>query len=263
VRLNQLGADNSFATDHPKNELRFGKGGVDDAEDAEVILHEYGHAIHFSQKFSSTSEEAGAISEGFGDYWALAVGDVVSKALGIPAREPLPCVRARRQQRQVAQRGEDDSREHMRKLVSAVAYYVLSTLMPPLILIGDVGWVGKTIATGRSGVSGTAQGPLAARFSEDNFGTRPDEAADRLIRALPGVPTLGLRLAAGPVLLAHPLPSGHYRAIVYARTMVTVCADKLAPFSRKPGSVGLAFDTHDDQAPGWQLGQAFEAVISV
>jgi zinc metalloprotease ZmpB len=50
VRLNQLGADNSFATDHPKNELRFGKGGVDDAEDAEVILHEYGHAIHFSQK---------------------------------------------------------------------------------------------------------------------------------------------------------------------------------------------------------------------
>ena len=31
------------------DELRFGKGGVDDAEDAEVILHEYGHAIHDSQ----------------------------------------------------------------------------------------------------------------------------------------------------------------------------------------------------------------------
>jgi hypothetical protein len=42
VRINQYGADNSFATDHPKNELRFGKGGVDDAEDGEVILHEYG-----------------------------------------------------------------------------------------------------------------------------------------------------------------------------------------------------------------------------
>ena len=41
VRINQWGADNSFATDVPKNELRFGKGGVDDAEDAEVILHEY------------------------------------------------------------------------------------------------------------------------------------------------------------------------------------------------------------------------------
>jgi hypothetical protein len=92
VRINQWGQDNSFATDHPKNELRFGKGGVDDAEDAEVILHEYGHAIHFSQNFSFASEEAGAISEGFGDYWAVTVSDVVSRALGVPSREPLPCV---------------------------------------------------------------------------------------------------------------------------------------------------------------------------
>ena len=73
LRINQYGADNSFATDHPVDELRFGKGGVDDAEDAEVILHEYGHAIHFSQNFSFASEEAGAISEGFGDYWAANV----------------------------------------------------------------------------------------------------------------------------------------------------------------------------------------------
>jgi hypothetical protein len=92
VRLNQLGADNSFATDHPKDELRFGKGGVDDAEDAEVILHEYGHAIHFSQNFSFASEEAGAISEGFGDYWAVTVSDVVAKRLGVPETQPLPCV---------------------------------------------------------------------------------------------------------------------------------------------------------------------------
>ncbi|HLO35659.1 MAG TPA: M36 family metallopeptidase, partial [Candidatus Deferrimicrobium sp.] len=92
VRINQLGYDNSFATDHPKNELRFGKGGVDDAEDAEVILHEYGHAIHFAQNFSFASEEAGAISEGFGDYWAVTVSDVVDQSLGIPQLEPLGCV---------------------------------------------------------------------------------------------------------------------------------------------------------------------------
>ena len=85
VRINQWGADNSFATDHPKNELRFGKGGVDDAEDAEVILHEYGHAIHFAQNFSFASEEAGAISEGFGDYWAVTVSDVVARSLGVPS----------------------------------------------------------------------------------------------------------------------------------------------------------------------------------
>jgi methyltransferase (TIGR00027 family) len=103
----------------------------------------------------------------------------------------------------------------MRKLVSRVAYYILCTLMSPLILIGYIVWVGKAIATGRSGVSGTAQGPLTVRFSEHNFGTRQDEAADRLLRALPGVPRLGLRLAAGPVLLAHRLTGYVPRAFRY------------------------------------------------
>jgi hypothetical protein len=92
ARINQLGADNSFETTHPKDELRFGKGGVDDAEDAEVILHEYGHAIHASQNFNFDPEENGAISEGFGDYWAVTVSDVVSQQLGVPEQEPLPCV---------------------------------------------------------------------------------------------------------------------------------------------------------------------------
>jgi hypothetical protein len=92
VRINQWGQDNSFETDHPKDELRFGKGGVDDAEDAEVILHEYGHAIHDGSGFVFGSEEAGAISEGFGDYWAVDFSDVVAKRMGVPEREPLPCV---------------------------------------------------------------------------------------------------------------------------------------------------------------------------
>jgi zinc metalloprotease ZmpB len=92
VRLNQLGYDNSFETDHPILELRFGKGGVDDAEDAEVILHEYGHALHVSQNFSFASEQAGAISEGFADYWAVTVSDIVDRSLGVPQLEPLPCV---------------------------------------------------------------------------------------------------------------------------------------------------------------------------
>jgi hypothetical protein len=84
VRINQLGYDNSFATDHPVDELRFGKGGVDDAEDAEVILHEYGHAIHFSQDFSFATEEAGAISEGFGDYWAADVTNILAPTPDAP-----------------------------------------------------------------------------------------------------------------------------------------------------------------------------------
>ena len=92
MRINQLGYDNSFETDHPKDELRFGKGGVDDAEDAEVILHEYGHAIHFSQGFAFASEEAGAISEGFGDYWAATVSHVVSQREHVAELEPLVCI---------------------------------------------------------------------------------------------------------------------------------------------------------------------------
>jgi hypothetical protein len=92
VRINTWGQDNSFETTHPKDELRFGKGGVDDAEDAEVILHEYGHAIHEGSGFQFTSEEAGAISEGFGDYWAVDVSDIVARRLGVPERTPLACV---------------------------------------------------------------------------------------------------------------------------------------------------------------------------
>jgi zinc metalloprotease ZmpB len=92
ARVDQWGVDNSFETTHPKDELRFGKGGVDDAEDAEVILHEYGHAIHAAQNFNFAPEENGAISEGFGDYWAVTVSDVVSKSLGVLELEPLACV---------------------------------------------------------------------------------------------------------------------------------------------------------------------------
>jgi len=88
VRIDQWGADNSFATTDPKNEIRYGKGGVDDAEDAEVVLHEYGHAIHFSQNFSFASEEAGAISEGFGDYWAGDMSSIVSARLHTPNPDP-------------------------------------------------------------------------------------------------------------------------------------------------------------------------------
>jgi hypothetical protein len=74
VRIDQLGIDNSFQIDK-QDFLRFGKGGVDDAEDAEVIVHEYGHAVHASQVPGfGTSEEAGSIGEAFGDYLAVSVG---------------------------------------------------------------------------------------------------------------------------------------------------------------------------------------------
>jgi Zn-dependent metalloprotease len=92
VRINQYGADNSFFTDQHA-EIRYGKGGVDDAEDAEVIVHEYGHSVHAAQVpgFGS-SEEAGAIGEAFGDYLAVSVGLAADTRYGWPIETPAPCV---------------------------------------------------------------------------------------------------------------------------------------------------------------------------
>jgi zinc metalloprotease ZmpB len=86
VRINQWGADNSFSWDK-KDMMKFGKGGVDDAEDAEVILHELGHAIQDSQQDPfgyGASFEARSIGEGFADYWAVTVSNVLAPTLDAP-----------------------------------------------------------------------------------------------------------------------------------------------------------------------------------
>jgi len=66
-------ADNSFYDPNSKT-LQFGDGGIADAEDAEVILHELGHAIQDDQvpgfSGSKRNTQARAIGEGFSDYWA-------------------------------------------------------------------------------------------------------------------------------------------------------------------------------------------------
>ncbi|HYR74543.1 MAG TPA: M36 family metallopeptidase [Pyrinomonadaceae bacterium] len=70
VDANGTDDDNSWFSPHDSS-LTFGLGGIDDAEDAEIILHELGHAIQdaicpgFGQ-----SAEAAAMGEGFGDYFA-------------------------------------------------------------------------------------------------------------------------------------------------------------------------------------------------
>src|SRR5829696_6122928 len=76
LRIDQYGGDNSFYRDEFKKlTITLGKGGVDDAEDGEVIVHEYGHSVQDDQVpgFGS-SPDAGAIGEAFGDYLAVTVG---------------------------------------------------------------------------------------------------------------------------------------------------------------------------------------------
>ncbi|MCW2666062.1 MAG: putative neutral metalloprotease, partial [Frankiales bacterium] len=66
------GFDNSFY--QPGNDLMLlGNGGVDDGEDADVIVHEYGHALQDAQVpgYGETAD-GGAMGEGFGDFAAAA-----------------------------------------------------------------------------------------------------------------------------------------------------------------------------------------------
>ena len=73
--------------------ITLGKGGVDDAEDAEVIVHEYGHAVHDAQVPGfGTSLDAGLDRRGVrrlprrhGRRWR-------GQQYGWPVKTPEPCV---------------------------------------------------------------------------------------------------------------------------------------------------------------------------
>ncbi len=83
VKVNQYGVDNSYF-DPTKDLIRLGKGGVDDAEDLEVIWHEYGHAIQEAESPGfGTNHDSGSIGEGFGDYWAATMSQPVSGGYGV------------------------------------------------------------------------------------------------------------------------------------------------------------------------------------
>jgi len=76
VQYNSIGVDSDGLSGDDNshyipanNRLAFGHGGVDDDEDADVILHEYGHAITESIVPTWGGGDSGAIGEGFGDYW--------------------------------------------------------------------------------------------------------------------------------------------------------------------------------------------------
>jgi len=70
--------DNSFFSPF-SGRIQYGSGGVDDAEDADVILHEYGHAMQFAESpqfLESGGGDAGALQEGSADYWAAAMSSL-------------------------------------------------------------------------------------------------------------------------------------------------------------------------------------------
>lgn len=62
------GADNSFYQSG-SGRMAFGEGGVDDAEDADVVIHELGHGLHDWVTSGGLSQVNG-LSEGIGDFVA-------------------------------------------------------------------------------------------------------------------------------------------------------------------------------------------------
>ncbi len=75
------GADQSFfAFNHNPPRLYFGEGGVDDAEDADVIIHEFTHAVIWEAAPDATTDtERGCIEEALGDYFAISYSRTVNQ----------------------------------------------------------------------------------------------------------------------------------------------------------------------------------------
>lgn len=76
--IDRLTDDNSFYSPSNK-QITYGTGGVDDSEDGEVIVHEYGHSVQDNQVpgFGAV-EEGGAMGEGFGDYLGATVNATIA-----------------------------------------------------------------------------------------------------------------------------------------------------------------------------------------
>ena len=78
------GSDNSHYSSG-SGEVAFGEGGVDDAEDADVVIHELGHGIHDWVTSGGLSQVNG-LSEGTGDYFAQSYSRGQSASIWAPAQ---------------------------------------------------------------------------------------------------------------------------------------------------------------------------------
>jgi Zn-dependent metalloprotease len=76
--IDRLTSENVFYTPIIRL-ITYGTGGVDDAEDGEIIVHEYGHSVQDNQVpgFGAV-EEGGAMGEGFGDYLGATVNATIA-----------------------------------------------------------------------------------------------------------------------------------------------------------------------------------------
>ena len=83
--------DNSFYSSSNQR-LSFGLGGVDDAEDADIICHEYGHSIQDNQVPSWGGGDESSMGEGFGDYLAASFSLALAPDAGHSQLSDPACV---------------------------------------------------------------------------------------------------------------------------------------------------------------------------
>jgi subtilisin-like proprotein convertase family protein len=83
------GTDNSYfiqANPPGHGTLYFGDGGTDDAEDSDIMLHEFMHAIHNwiapGALSGGSASQAAALAEGLGDYWSFSSTYDATRASG-------------------------------------------------------------------------------------------------------------------------------------------------------------------------------------
>ncbi|MBA2697907.1 MAG: M36 family metallopeptidase [Nocardioidaceae bacterium] len=89
IEVNAFADDNSYY-DEQNDKISTGTGGVDDAEDVEVLWHEYGHAIQSDQVPGfGFAGQTGAIGEGFGDYIAATMSQANTRTT---TKVPTACV---------------------------------------------------------------------------------------------------------------------------------------------------------------------------
>jgi methyltransferase (TIGR00027 family) len=95
---------------------------------------------------------------------------------------------------------------NVRNIVAATIFWALQIVLFPLTLVGYVLFVVKLVLySRRSGASATLLASFYTRWMQHQLGTRRDAPCARLMRVLPNVSDLGLRLVTGPTLLAHRL----------------------------------------------------------
>ena len=88
---------------------------------------------------------------------------------------------------------------------AATVFYIINVLLFPITLIGYVIRLARIyLARRASDASITAQGSLSARSFMHALGLRRDDAAYRLLMALPSTSGFAVLLTGGPMLLAPP-----------------------------------------------------------